>query len=94
MVKVKILVIEKREQSVNCTRDLKLYYTDAYLDKNDISAISRQHKNKIDTKWWEEDVESFVKKDNANLYAIYMKSDFKLTNAVLTDEELKKLTSD
>lgn len=85
--------MKKREQSINCTRELKLSYSDVYLNKNDISVISKQQKNEIDTKWWEEDIESFVEKDNLCVYAVYMKNGYRF-NAALTEEELNKLTSD
>ena len=93
MIKLKHLVIDRKDPSINSPKKIKFLITDVYVHKDQIDMISEQHANSIEPSWWEKEAIDFLG-DKLKLYCISTKSRNSIANLIFTEEELKELISD
>ena len=91
MIKLKRLSLEKKEQSINSSREFCLYTTNVFINKEQIDLISEQHCRDIETQWWEKEIINYLG-NNKKLYRIYTINGNCADNIILTSEELESLT--
>lgn len=94
MIKFKRLVVEKREQSINTTREIYFHTVDSFIEKSQIEYITKQCEQHIDPEWWRIKLTEYLEKNNFSMYSIYTKTNLQVNGVILSDEELKILTED